>query len=97
MDALRTSYTPGREVSLRLTLGPLAQGRTDPTMQRDATGIWLALATAAGRASLHLRETARRDRGDGVGRRAPRRRSSRSRRCAARATTTTGSTRRGTR
>jgi 3-methyladenine DNA glycosylase/8-oxoguanine DNA glycosylase len=55
MNAVRTSYTPGREVSLRLTLGPLAQGRTDPTMQRDATGIWLALATAAGSASLHLR------------------------------------------
>ena len=57
MNAVRTSYAPGREVSLRLTLGPLAQGRTDPTMQRDATGIWLALATHAGSASLHLRTT----------------------------------------
>ncbi len=57
MNAVRTSYTPRREVSLRLTLGPLSQGRTDPTMQRDATGIWLALATAVGTASLHLRQT----------------------------------------
>ena len=60
MDALRTTYAPRREVSLRLTLGPLAQGRTDPTMQRDATGIWLALATDAGSASLHLRSDRRR-------------------------------------
>jgi 3-methyladenine DNA glycosylase/8-oxoguanine DNA glycosylase len=55
MDALRTTYAPRREVSLRLTLGPLAQGPTDPTMQRDATGIWITAATAAGAASLHLR------------------------------------------
>ncbi len=58
MNAVSTSYTPGREVSLRLTLGPLAHGRTDPTMQRDATGIWLAFATADGTASLHLRRAA---------------------------------------
>ncbi len=58
MDAVRTSYTPGREVSLGLTLGPLAQGRADPTMHRDATGIWLALATITGTASLHLRANA---------------------------------------
>jgi 3-methyladenine DNA glycosylase/8-oxoguanine DNA glycosylase len=58
MNAVRMSYTPHREVSLRLTLGPLSQGRTDPTMQRDATGTWLALATAIGTASLHLRQSA---------------------------------------
>lgn len=57
MDALRTTYTPRREVSLRLTLGPLSQGRTDPTVQRDATGLWLAIGTAAGAASLHLRRS----------------------------------------
>jgi 3-methyladenine DNA glycosylase/8-oxoguanine DNA glycosylase len=67
MNAVRTSYTPGREVSLRLTLGPLAQGRTDPTMQRDATGIWVALATAAGSASLHLRQAAGRIEGTAWG------------------------------
>ncbi len=58
MDALRTTYAPRREVSLRLTLGPLAQGRTDPTLQRDATGIWITLATRQGSASLHLRSAA---------------------------------------
>lgn len=51
-----TSYAPGREVSLGLTIAPLAQGRTDPTVQRDATGIWMTMATPAGSASLHLRE-----------------------------------------
>ncbi len=29
-------YAPRATVALRLTLAPLAQGRTDPTMQRDA-------------------------------------------------------------
>lgn len=55
---LRTTYTPAHEVSLRLTLGPLAQGRTDPTFQRDASGFWLTMATPAGDATLHLRATA---------------------------------------
>jgi len=54
---LRTTYAPAHEVSLRLTLGPLSQGRTDPTMRRDDTGIWITLATPAGSASLHLRST----------------------------------------
>jgi 3-methyladenine DNA glycosylase/8-oxoguanine DNA glycosylase len=55
---LRTTYAPAHEVSLRLTLGPLAQGRTDPTFQRDASGIWLTMATPDGDATLHLRSTA---------------------------------------
>jgi 3-methyladenine DNA glycosylase/8-oxoguanine DNA glycosylase len=54
MDPLRTRYEPHREVSLRLTLGPLAQGSTDPTIQRDAAGLWLTMATPAGAATLHL-------------------------------------------
>ncbi|CAN5160270.1 3-methyladenine DNA glycosylase [soil metagenome] len=54
-DPLRTTYAPRGELSLRLTLGPLAQGSTDPTMQRDAAGIWLAIGTPDGAASLHLR------------------------------------------
>jgi 3-methyladenine DNA glycosylase/8-oxoguanine DNA glycosylase len=58
MDAIRTTYAPRRAMSLRHTLAPLAQGRTDPTMQRDATGVWLTLSTAAGPASLHLRSVA---------------------------------------
>ncbi|CAN5580214.1 DNA-3-methyladenine glycosylase [soil metagenome] len=55
---LRTRYTPAREVALRLTLGPLSQGRTDPTMQRDASGIWMTMATLAGDATLLLRAVA---------------------------------------
>lgn len=54
MEPIRTRYEPHREVSLRLTLGPLAQGSTDPTLQRDAAGVWLTMSTAAGAASLHL-------------------------------------------
>jgi 3-methyladenine DNA glycosylase/8-oxoguanine DNA glycosylase len=54
MEPIRTRYEPHREVSLRLTLGPLAQGSTDPTIQRDAAGFWLTLATLSGPASLHL-------------------------------------------
>lgn len=54
MDPLRTRYEPHRELSLRLTLGPLSQGSTDPTIQRDAAGLWLTMATPAGAASLHL-------------------------------------------
>ncbi|MFC5502329.1 DNA-3-methyladenine glycosylase family protein [Lysinimonas soli] len=54
MEPIRTRYEPHREVSLRLTLAPLGQGSTDPTLQRDAGGAWLTMATAAGAASLHL-------------------------------------------
>ena len=54
MNPLRSRYEPHREVSMRLTLGPLAQGSTDPTIQRDAAGLWLTMATFAGAASLHL-------------------------------------------
>jgi 3-methyladenine DNA glycosylase/8-oxoguanine DNA glycosylase len=58
MDPISTRYEPHREVSLRLTLGPLAQGSTDPTIQRDAAGTWLTMMTAVGAATLHLRERA---------------------------------------
>ncbi len=54
MDPIRSRYEPHREVSLRLTLGPLAQGSTDPTIQRDAAGLWLTMSTPAGAATLHL-------------------------------------------
>lgn len=54
MDPIRTRYEPHRELSLRLTLGPLALGSTDPTFQRDAAGLWLTMATPAGAASLCL-------------------------------------------
>jgi 3-methyladenine DNA glycosylase/8-oxoguanine DNA glycosylase len=58
MKPVTTTYRPRGEVSLRLTLGPLAQGRTDPTFQRDASGSWMTLATPAGAATLLLRTTA---------------------------------------
>lgn len=57
MSPLTTTYRPRGEVSLRLTLGPLAQGGTDPTFQRDGAAIWMTMATAAGAATLHLRPT----------------------------------------
>lgn len=54
---LSTRYAPAERVSLPLVLAPLRQGATDPTMRRDAAGAWwLALPTAAGPATLRLRE-----------------------------------------
>lgn len=49
-------YAPPRRVELRYALGPLAQGRTDPTIRRDADGWWLTLRLATGIATLLLRE-----------------------------------------
>ncbi|HWM33767.1 MAG TPA: DNA-3-methyladenine glycosylase 2 family protein [Pseudolysinimonas sp.] len=53
---LRTTYRPAHDLALRATLAPLAQGRTDPTFQRDASGFWLTLGTPAGDATLHLEQ-----------------------------------------
>ena len=47
---------PRVELSLRLTLGSIAQGSTDPTARRDADGWWLALRLVSGAATLLLRE-----------------------------------------
>jgi 3-methyladenine DNA glycosylase/8-oxoguanine DNA glycosylase len=55
---LSTTYRPAGDLDLRLTLAPLAQGSTDPTFQRDATGVWMTMGTAAGDATLHLRQAA---------------------------------------
>jgi 3-methyladenine DNA glycosylase/8-oxoguanine DNA glycosylase len=55
---VRTTYTPAQPVALRLTLGPLAQGRTDPTMRRDASGVWMTMTTPTGAATLLLRTIA---------------------------------------
>lgn len=54
MEPLRTTYAPAHEVSLRLTLGALAQGGTDPTVQRDGAAWWLTQLTPHGPASLRL-------------------------------------------
>lgn len=51
-----TRYAPEAALSLALTLGPLRQGAGDPTVHRDESGWWLALATPAGAATLHLRQ-----------------------------------------
>ena len=56
MTTLTTRYAPAHRVELRLVLGSLAQGRTDPTVRRDADGWWLTLRLASGVATLLLRE-----------------------------------------
>src|SRR4051812_28716492 len=58
MMPVTTTYRPRGEVSLRLTLGPLATGRTDPTFQRDGSAIWMTMATPAGAATLRVRAVA---------------------------------------
>ncbi|GMA90776.1 DNA-3-methyladenine glycosylase family protein [Homoserinibacter gongjuensis] len=58
MDPVTTRYAPAHRVELRLVLGPLAQGRTDPTIRRDADGWWLTMRLASGTATLLLREGA---------------------------------------
>lgn len=51
---LKTTYTPAREINLRLTFRPLGRGAHDPTMQWDATGVWRTIPTPNGAATLHL-------------------------------------------
>ncbi len=58
MDPLVACYAPQRRVDVRHSLAPLAQGRTDPTIRRDADGWWLTLRLASGTATLLLRERA---------------------------------------
>jgi 3-methyladenine DNA glycosylase/8-oxoguanine DNA glycosylase len=58
MDPVTTRYAPAHRVELALVLGPLAQGRTDPTIRRDADGWWLTVRLASGTATLLLRERA---------------------------------------
>ncbi|MFT4030142.1 MAG: DNA-3-methyladenine glycosylase 2 family protein [Protaetiibacter sp.] len=58
MAPIVTRYAPPHPVRVRLVLSTLAQGRTDPTIRRDADGWWLALRLASGTASLLLREGA---------------------------------------
>lgn len=53
---LSARYAPSDPVSLGLVLAPLRQGPGDPTCRREASGWWLTLSTAAGSATLRLRE-----------------------------------------
>ncbi len=56
--SVSTRYSPRRPFSLGLTVGPLAQGRGDPTTRRDGADWWFALPTPLGGATLRLRESA---------------------------------------
>ncbi len=51
--AERTIRT-GRPISLRLTLGPLRRGGTDPTMRIGPGGVWRATRTPHGPVTTHL-------------------------------------------
>lgn len=52
---LQTVYRPRHPVDLRLTVGMLRRGGTDPTMVFDGPVIWRALRTPLGPATLALR------------------------------------------
>lgn len=57
MDALESHHaSPGGPRALPLVLAPLAVGRTDPTVRRDADGWWLTMRLASGSASVHVRD-----------------------------------------
>jgi 3-methyladenine DNA glycosylase/8-oxoguanine DNA glycosylase len=51
-------YAPRVPVNLRATLGPVGRGTFDPTFRWDGADAWLTLRTAAGAATLHLRQGA---------------------------------------
>ncbi len=51
---LSTVWAPSTPVNLRQTLRPLGRGVLDPTLQWDGDGVWRALRTPAGTATLHL-------------------------------------------
>ncbi|MEA2931676.1 MAG: hypothetical protein QOI56_461 [Actinomycetota bacterium] len=45
---------PDRAISLRLTLGPLRRGGTDPTMRMGGDGVWRATRTPDGPVTTHV-------------------------------------------
>lgn len=51
---LEARFDAPEPIDLRLTLGPLRNGRDDPTVHFGADGFWLAWGTAAGPASLRI-------------------------------------------
>ncbi|GAB3142900.1 DNA-3-methyladenine glycosylase family protein [Marisediminicola antarctica] len=51
---LSTVWAPQTPVNLRQTLRPLGRGALDPTLRWDGDGVWRALRTPAGTATLHL-------------------------------------------
>ncbi|MEY2568085.1 MAG: hypothetical protein QOE35_2614 [Actinomycetota bacterium] len=48
------TFDPPHAIDLRLTLGPLRRGHSDPCMRIDGDGIWRASLTPEGPATLHL-------------------------------------------
>jgi 3-methyladenine DNA glycosylase/8-oxoguanine DNA glycosylase len=58
--ALETILELPERIDLRLTLAPLAHGRSDPTFRFAADGIWYARWTDAGAATVHVRATGQR-------------------------------------
>jgi hypothetical protein len=52
---LTRTVRPLLPVDLGLTLGPMCRGRSDPTMQFEAGGVWRATRTPAGPATTHIR------------------------------------------
>ena len=51
---LTASFPTAEPIDLRLTLGPLGNGRDDPTIRFRADGVWLARRTSEGPATLRL-------------------------------------------
>ncbi|MEE2815541.1 MAG: DNA-3-methyladenine glycosylase 2 family protein, partial [Actinomycetota bacterium] len=54
--ARESVYRPGHPLDLHRTVGMLRRGRSDPTMIIDGGRIWMAFRTAAGVATLCLRQ-----------------------------------------
>ncbi len=52
---LQRTWSPGRRVDLRVTLGPLRRGGGDPTLRIDAAGLWRTALTPDGPATQRLR------------------------------------------
>jgi endonuclease III len=48
------TFRPPHAVDLRLTLGPLRHGHSDPTIRIGPDGVWRASATPAGPATTHI-------------------------------------------
>jgi 3-methyladenine DNA glycosylase/8-oxoguanine DNA glycosylase len=52
--AVERTLRTERPISLRLTLGPLRRGRTDPSMRAGPDGVWRATRTPQGPVTTHI-------------------------------------------
>src|SRR6218665_2757293 len=57
LTPLETVYRPKRPVDLHSTVGMLRRGPKDPTTVHDGGGIWRAMRTSTGVATMALRES----------------------------------------